>query len=386
MKLYYVVNARMPNEKAHGIQIAKMCEAFAEVGADITLIVPTRDGSARDLQSFYSLRQNIPLIRLWVPDFYTFGRIGFFVSSVFFMLRYVLFLLRKRIMGEDFFIYTIDMDTFSFAFLPLLGACSAEMHTPKKGTMLQKFFFNRVHSVVSTNSLTKMALVQTFAFPQERIIVEPNGVDTKMFISLPSRDEARRKLLLPLTEKIALYVGRLYAWKGLEILPAAGERLLAEDIECYVVGGTADEFEKLSGQKLPKNLHCMGIKGVEEIPLWLAASDVALVVGTAHNIDSFRYTSPMKLFEYVAARVPIVASGTPALKDVLTENEVLFYEPDNAGSLARRIVSAVEDFHESAIRVEQAFQKVQQHTWQKRAERVLAFCSPLRENTLHATR
>jgi len=42
MKLTYIVNARLPTEKAHGIQIMKMCESFSRAGAKLTLIVPKR--------------------------------------------------------------------------------------------------------------------------------------------------------------------------------------------------------------------------------------------------------------------------------------------------------------------------------------------------------
>ncbi len=385
MKFYYVVNARMPNEKAHGIQIAKMCEAFIEAGVDVTLVVPKRGESVENMQSFYSLRRSVPSVRLWVPDFYTFGRFGFFTSSFFFMLQYTFFLLRKRLRGEDFLIYTIDMDTFSTALLPQLGTCVTEMHTPKEVTRVQKFFFARVRGVVATNTLTKTALVQAFALPTKRILVEPNGVDTNIFTSLLSKDEARRQLSLPLTGKIALYVGRFYQWKGLEILPPACEKLLEAGVECYVVGGTFEELAHLSGHKLPANLHCVGTRGVQEIPMWLAASDVALVLGTTQNKDSFRFTSPMKLFEYMAARIPIVASGTLALRDILTENEVLFYEPDNFTSLAEKIIESVANPKENAARIEHAYQKVQTYTWQKRAERILAFCLSLRENIVHGT-
>ena len=42
MKLYYIANARIPTEKAHGVQIMKMCEAFVDAGHEVKLIVPKR--------------------------------------------------------------------------------------------------------------------------------------------------------------------------------------------------------------------------------------------------------------------------------------------------------------------------------------------------------
>lgn len=42
MKLIYIANVRLPTEKAHGIQIMKMCEAFAKNDVDVTLVVPFR--------------------------------------------------------------------------------------------------------------------------------------------------------------------------------------------------------------------------------------------------------------------------------------------------------------------------------------------------------
>ena len=37
MKLLYLANIRLPTEKAHGLQIMQNCEAFADVGAEVTL-------------------------------------------------------------------------------------------------------------------------------------------------------------------------------------------------------------------------------------------------------------------------------------------------------------------------------------------------------------
>ena len=77
-KLAYVANVRMPTEKAHGYQVAKMCEVFA-FHAEVKLVVPTRRGEIKnDLFEYYNLQKNFkvekvtssgvlaPLRRFWV--------------------------------------------------------------------------------------------------------------------------------------------------------------------------------------------------------------------------------------------------------------------------------------------------------------------------------
>src|SRR3989338_690359 len=96
MRLYFLANARMPTEKAHGIHIAKMCEAFIEQGVDLVLLVPARGASKESLQEYYGLRAPVPTVRLWVPDLYRAGSLGYLISSYFFMARCALYLLRRR--------------------------------------------------------------------------------------------------------------------------------------------------------------------------------------------------------------------------------------------------------------------------------------------------
>ena len=80
-KLYYIANARMPNEKAHGIQIAKMCEAFIVRGINFTLVVPHRSTYAQSLKTFYGLSSDVPLIKIFTFDWYGVSRVGFALSS-----------------------------------------------------------------------------------------------------------------------------------------------------------------------------------------------------------------------------------------------------------------------------------------------------------------
>ena len=54
----------------------------------------------------------------------------------------------------------------------------------------------------------------------------------------------------------------------------------------------------------------------------------------AHGGITTDWMSPLKMFEYMAAARPIVASDLPALREVLNENNALLIPPDNATALA----------------------------------------------------
>ena len=142
MRIYYVANARMPTEKAHGIQIAKMCEALTEAGAEVELIVPRRGHADASVQDFYGLRAAIPTVYLWTPDWYGWGRLGFLVSSLVFMCGYARYLRRKLREGKGGMIWAIDVDQFSFFFIPFLGMpYVAEIHDAKPDTITFRALF-----------------------------------------------------------------------------------------------------------------------------------------------------------------------------------------------------------------------------------------------------
>lgn len=365
-RVCYVVNARMPSGKAYGIQVAKMCEALIETGVDLTLVIPTTErGSMRE---YYGLRVDVPTVRLWTPDVYARGKFAFVFAAVWFVVVSMLYLGAKRVGGALGTVYTIDMDTFSFVPYPLLGVpVVAEMHETKRSTLGKRFFFRRAKRIIATNTVIRDSLRSVFSLDDEKVLVEPNGVDLEHFHGMTKKD-AREKLGLPQTARIALYVGRFYAWKGLDIVAEAAH--LLPDVSWYLVGGDAEDFNHASGvSDVPKNLHFGGVQPLKEIPSWLAAADVLIVAGTKKNERSYRYTSPMKLYEYMAAERPIVAAKTPALSSIIPEHAAKWYEPDAAESLVRAVKEVEESSGEKMI--VRARAEADLHSWKKRAERIL---------------
>lgn len=376
VKIYYVANARMPTEKAHGIQIAKMCEALIEAGADVELIVPRRRADPRSIREFYDLRREIPVVKLPVWDLYKHGELGFLIGSFSFMLSYLFYFLFKSIGEENAIVYTTDLDQFSFFFIPFLGfPYFAEIHGAKRKGFFYALFFRSMRGVITINGMIRDALMKEFHFRPDQVIVHPNGIDLTVFNAKVSQGEARAALHLPPDEKIVLYAGKYYPWKGMEILMRPDFRL-RKGARLYVVGVETEELRYDSRKDMPSAEFVMaGQRPYAEIPLWLAAADVLLVLGTRQNEYSYLQTSPMKLFEYMASGRPIVASSTPANREIIAESEAVFYEPDNPRDLAEKINYVLAHPDEHMRRVENAQKKVRVFSWDRRARSVIQFMS-----------
>lgn len=371
-KIYYIANARMPTERAHGIQLAKMCESLIESGIDLVLVVPKRSRLQNGIKEFYGLRVSVPLIRLPVINTYSWGRFGFILGSCSFMISYTLFLLWKRVRGERLVVYTIDMDQFSFALVPFLGVpYFVEIHDAKERSTLFSSLFRRACGIVVTGAIIGQKLKERFEIPDSKIRIHPNGIDPGAYKDVPARKNARKILGIPQRAKIAVYVGKAYAWKGLAVLSRAS--LLLPHVHVYCVGATHSELEKETGSAVSPRLSCIGQRDFKEIPLWLSAADVCVVAGTRANEYSYFHTSPMKLFEYMCASRPIVAAQTPANCEIVSERDAVFYEPDNEKDLAEKIHYALTEKKAVKEKVKNAYKKVMGFTWEKRARSIVKF-------------
>ena len=94
---------------------------------------------------------------------------------------------------------------------------------------------------------------------------------------------------------------------------------------------------------------------------------------TGREVTSQKFTSPLKLFTYMASGVPIVASDLPALREVISENTAYLVTPDSPDALAQVVIEVLRDPQEAARRAQGALRAVAEYTWESRAEKILQF-------------
>ncbi len=230
-----------------------------------------------------------------------------------------------------------------------------------------------MRGVIIHNQWKAKRAQELLSLSQAHILCEPNAVDIQEFDIAVSRDEAREKLNLPLDKKIVVYTGHLYSWKGVDTLALAAQKLSREYLVVFVGGNSEDvqHFRETYGNI--SNIVIAGFRPHHEIPLWQKAADVLVLPNTAKEDISKYYTSPMKLFEYAASKRPIVASRIPSITELVDDTRALLVEPDNARELAQNILRVGTDTALGDGRSKIAYTWVLEHTWEKRAERIIDF-------------
>lgn len=373
--LYLIFHGRFPSEKAASLFAAKSAEAFAVCGRAVTLVVPDRHtGIGENPFSYYRVRDNFSIVRTWVLDAFRVSWIPqtlmFWISYISFSVSSVVWLVRHA--DRSSLVYSNELLPLWFASF-FFRNTYYEMHDfPESKLRLFGRMVRRIRWILIHNKWKTEQAVEKLGVSNEKIITEPNAVDLDEFAITVSRDDARAQLGIPQDRTVVLYTGHLYGWKGVDTLAEAARRL-PDRFVVYFVGGTEGHVrmfrDKFSGDS---RIEIVGHRPHREMPIWQVAADVCVLPNTAKEAISKYYTSPMKLFEYMTSRRPIVATRIPSIQEIARDT-VVYAEPDDSDSLAEAIQRAVKGGVEVQDKIERAFSYATQHTWDERAKRILRF-------------
>lgn len=388
-QLLYLAPVRFPTEKAHGLQIAQNCEAFVAVGYDVRLWTARRFNTPEmrqisDIHAHYGVETTFGIERLPVIDLYPLAngnlrleRIAFYFA----LLSYVIVVLLRLPFIDYDVIYS--RDDYVLAILSRLLpaqklAYEAHLFSPNpRGAKLQSSVVQRVGSVVAITPRLAHDLIEQRGADPDALIVAHDGVREARFRDLPSRQAAREQLGWSQELVVVGFVGRLQMLnmdKGVGTLVDALSQV--DGVALGLVGGPDDMAQLLReqwrGYGLPdKNFLYAGQVAPDRVPLYLSAFDICAMPHPFTPQFAY-YTSPLKLFEYMAAGRAIVASDLPGWSDVLRhEDNALLVPAGDTGALALVIRQLRDDPALCAALGQQARQEAMSHyTWAARAEKI----------------
>jgi glycosyltransferase involved in cell wall biosynthesis len=217
--------------------------------------------------------------------------------------------------------------------------------------------------------------LEPFGLAAERLVVEHDGVELAPYSSGKPQAAARAAIAVPADVPLAVYAGSLLPWKGVEVLIEAARRL--PGVRFVVAGGSDSDLARLRPQAAGLgNLRMDGFQPPERVADYVIAADLFVVPNRSKPAISALYTSPLKVFEAMAAGVPIVASDLPSLRDILTPGEeASFVAPDDPEALARGIADLLANPHARMQMGKRLRIRAPRHSWQRRAQRLVAWMS-----------
>jgi glycosyltransferase involved in cell wall biosynthesis len=170
------------------------------------------------------------------------------------------------------------------------------------------------------------------------------------------------------------YAGHLYAWKGVDVLLEAIARLT--HARGLIIGGHSAEPDLARTKSVASRLGIServtftGQVEPSRVTELLREADVLVLPNPASAIST-RYTSPLKLFEYMAAGRPIVSSDLPSIREVLRDDvNALLVPPGDPIALANGIDRLLRDHALASRLARAAFDEVSNYSWERRAERL----------------
>ena len=394
MTVLCFADTRFPIERANGLQTMATCQALASQGHDVTLIVrPDSAAVARDPFAFYDLPR---AKRLQIE---TIARSAGRRAS---RIRFLLSALKRASEHSDATIWTRDLGLAAFllqlpaarrptvvyeshgvapvvsAEMPQLLGNSALAPTRRKLERLdarERRVWRRAPAYVTITRALADDLAARYG-PRPNVFVIPDGasleVDGEADRIASDGDSSDH----PRQATVVGYAGHLYPWKGVDVLVRA--LALVPRLGGLIVGGHPGEddrarIERLVGQLgLHDRVRITGLVPFRDVRAHLRAASILVLPNSASAISE-RYTSPLKLFEYLALGRPIVASNLRSIREVLTdERTALLVPPDNPAALASALDRLDSDRELAASLGREARALASEYTWDKRARRLEA--------------
>jgi glycosyltransferase involved in cell wall biosynthesis len=363
---------------AHTIQVAKMGQALSQqihrfelvTGGDLKSMLR---GIDPEFQEWYGLHHKFKLVRLPVHLRATYPFPQNYPKKHH-QQRYLNLATLYAYLKSPSLIYTRSpklVERFLKLGIPVLW----EKHEPIHENSTSRAFFsnkNFVGFITISSSLVKNYI--NCGLDPEKALVAHSGVDFNNFLPHRSKVDARRQLALPEDRKIIVYSGHLYEYKGIPTLLETA-RMLPQHL-FVLVGGWEEDVSKVEQERNRlglRNVKLMGHVPQTELASYLYAADV-LLLPTSRSWELSEGTSPLKLFEYMVSKRPIVASALPNIMTVLRDKaNAILAEPDEPAAFANAIASLLNNSSLANAIAECAYQEVKEFTWERRAERIIQF-------------
>lgn len=368
MKIAYISSSTIPSRSANSIHVMKMCQALAKLEHEVSLYCYNKGRSNESCSvsdyEYYGVANSFRIRKLF--------SFPCRVRNVFYSILVFFFLYKQK----PEIIYSRNLLATLFASLlnvPIMYEAHDAVNNRISKTIINYLATkkNFINFVVITEYLKKQyeLLVPNL---KEKILVASDAADC-----VPNNVKSTKVRGDSKVFKVG-YVGSFYKGKGVEIICEVAK--ICPEVSFHLVGGDLEDVKALGFSiDLPDNVFLYGRVPHSQIYSYILSMDALLLpnqkvvecFGGGGNIGSC--TSPLKMFEYMATKKPIIASNLPVLEEVLLDKEnALLCECDNPADWAKTIRFLKDNPEESKRIALNGYRDfIEKYTWDARVKKIL---------------
>lgn len=366
MKIVYLSTSSIPSRTANSIHVMKMCQAFARIGHDVTLLAPDwkwnyEPNSTNDFD-FYGVEEKFRIKKIYSPRLR-----GNSVIYLFGIIRYLMNNPVDLVYGRFLFGCYVS----AFKGIPTIF----ESHDKIWQNKIEFQFFKRmvrsdffVQLVVISQSLKNLYMKRRI-LASDKIFIAHDGADepdnSAKLRSWPGRETALQ----------VGYIGHLYPGRGIDLILELGKHL--PDADFHIVGGHQKDIRYWEKKCKTPNVFFHGYVKHRVVHKYRNMCDVFLsphqkqvaVFGGKGDISNCM--SPLKIFEYMSSKKPVIASDLPVLREILNENNSIIVKSDDISAWKEAILS-LNNTEKRVMLANAAYNDfIKNYTWSQRAINVL---------------
>ena len=352
--LLYFTAAHLPNQKAHSVQILKMCDTLSKYFKTYLIC---RKKKVKSIKKKFNIKNSFKILNL-----YDFDNIVINLFSKFYYLS-------KYKRNEKDILYTRDVHFAFFGYF-IFKKIYLELHFPFLAKNMASFYFilflskiKKINFIFISNELLKI-YKKKINFKYNNQIIAHSASENLFIKKYPKK----KKL------KIG-YCGHLYPGRGINLIFKIAEKLKTYDFN--ILGGFNEDLLKIKKKiVIPKNIIFFKHIEYSKIKNFLSFNDILIAPYEKKNVyaghaDTSKFMSPLKIFEYMSSKKPMIVSNHIVLKEVLKNNKnAILCDPENLNQWLKAIKKLKNPQIRNKISNYAYNDFVNKYTWDKRVRKI----------------
>ena len=312
LRICYISNSASPSKNASSLQIAKLCEYLVKNGNKVKLVLPDT-GLKKNFYKYYDIKYKYKIIRLKTFRKFPIG-VNYYLYSFFAILN-------SDIKKNDLYITRNFFTSFLLSALNKKHVLEVHDDIEIEGRIIK--FLVKYFKILNNRSLIKI-VTTTKTLKKKYKEYGTNVKKLEVIHNSSSLIKKFKKYKKKHTLNIG-YFGSIFNSRGIEMIIRLSK--LDKKNKYFIFGGTNKEIKELKKDIFNKNIFFSKYIPYAKVLSELNKIDICILPYTSKitvsgNVgDISKFTSPLKIFDYMKLGKLIICSNLPVLREVLIDKK-----------------------------------------------------------------